>query len=111
MYVHLFQTHSNQWYDIKFNQPSLLRTTHTTKNTSSTSKNTKPMIPPGHQLLAASILMMSVIALCCAVAHHLCNMAMLLFFMKSTYLLFDLQLFCLPLIDALAAKRNVFCSE
>ncbi len=47
--------------------------THTTTNTSSTSKNTNSTIPPGRQLPAASILMASAITL------HLHNMAMLLF--------------------------------
>jgi hypothetical protein len=94
-YVCLFQTHSNQQYVIKFNQLSLLCTTHTTNNTSSTSKNTNTMIPPSRQLLAAPILTVTAIALHCTVAHNLCNTVMLLcFYMKSTHLLFHLILFC-----------------
>jgi hypothetical protein len=66
------------------------------------------MIPRGRQLPAASILMGGEIALRRVVAH---NTAMLLLFMKSTHLLFYLQLFRLLLIGVLAAKRYVFCIE
>jgi hypothetical protein len=94
-YVRLFQTHSNQQYNIKFNQPSLSCTTHTTNNTSSTSKNTNTMIPPSHQLSVASIVMVSAAVICHPVANDLRNTAMLLFFygINSSFILFIIILF------------------
>jgi hypothetical protein len=53
------------------------------------------MIPPGRQLPAASILMVSEIALRHAVVHDLCNTVMLFFFyeINSSFILFTIILF------------------
>ncbi len=109
MYVCFKPTQTNDTTSSLTNPHS--RAQHTQPTTHAAHQKTPTMIPPSCQLPAASILMVSVIALPHVVVHNLRNTATLIFFyeINSSLILFTIILF---VTDWRARCQKVyFCSE